>query len=117
MNASRVIVVGPLYCSSLARRENDDGTITLEIELDGASQARMDRVSSLKHALVNRVMYRVFRSPRGNIMYLRTPPALLSEEEDDGPYIPPPLVGIVSSPQIGDIPKAGPKVIYMMGVV
>ena len=117
MNAtsSSVVIIGPISCQKVTRKQTYAGSITLQVGIDRASQARIEKYPSITHVVVNGVVFRMFRSARGDLLYLRTPPPT---DESEPPYIPMPIQGLITAPHIRDVASIrAPALLYMLAVI
>lgn len=119
MNAAskRIYALAPVHCSRVVRRDNEDGSSTLELKLEPGSQHAFQRLRRpMEYVVLARVVYRVYPSPRGDIVNLRS---LAGNQLGMAAANMPPLPGLIGMPRIDDIPSFRTDrgaTLYLIGV-
>jgi len=94
--ATKLFALGPLRCQRIDRVENSDGSSTITLKLESSAQQVLNRAPPMNWVILSRVVYTPYRTPRGDILRLRT--------RLDGAALP--IPDIISTPQMDDIPVA-----------
>jgi len=97
-HATKLFALGPLMCERIDRVENNDGSSTISLKLDPRAQQVLNRAPQMEWVILSRVVYTPYRTPRGDILRLR------SLVGGTGSSLP--IPNIITTPQLDDIPVA-----------
>jgi hypothetical protein len=102
MSGNNLVILGPVHCDGVGRTDNLDGSTTLDLWLEKRSRAMLRQRGGgrIGRVMMDRVVYGSEISPSGDVLRLTT---VLDNT------FPPPVPGVIATPQFDDVPVASVK--------